>query len=53
MKLIALIKMFGLTYEQILRPMLVDAIDDPKSDWDDLVLQLVDSISYAIINYKP
>lgn len=36
-------------YSQFLRPLVVKAINDPNSEWDDFVLARLD----ALFDYKP
>lgn len=43
----ALFKLATMAYKLILRDVLVKAIEDPDSDWDDTVLRIVDSIFNA------
>lgn len=35
-------------YKTVIRPILLKAIDDPNSDWDDITMDVIDSI----FNYK-
>lgn len=51
LKLAALVKLLLMAYENILRPMLKEAIDDPEQEWDDMVLSVCDGIIYALGKY--
>ena len=44
MKYFAIFNILQLVYGQILRPLLKKAIDDPESEWDDLVLSMIDRL---------
>lgn len=43
-RMMALWSLAKMAYSQILRPLLVKAIDDPDQEWDDLVLQALDRV---------
>lgn len=49
MKYLAIFNILTMVYGQILRPLLKKAIDDPETEWDDLVLSMVD----RLFNYTP
>ena len=44
MKIIKLWVIIKLVYKEILRPLLVEAIENPEKEWDDWVLKFLDSI---------
>lgn len=44
MKLMLIYNLMKVAYAQILRDLLLKAIDDPDSEWDDIVLSITDSI---------
>lgn len=44
MKLALIFKFLTMVYAQVLRPLLVKAIDDPDEEWDDMILGIVDRL---------
>lgn len=44
MKYAALVTIFKMAYKLILRDLLVGAIDNPDSEWDDMVLRAMDAL---------
>ena len=44
MKLTAIITILRMAYKMILRDLLVNAINDPEQEWDDIVLKMLDSL---------
>jgi len=49
MKWEAMIALIQMAYSFILRPLLVNAINDPDQDWDNKVLDIID----RIFQYEP
>jgi len=49
MKWEAMIALIQLAYSTILRPLLINAINDPDQEWDDIVLDIID----RIFQYEP
>ena len=48
MKITAILTLLRMAYKLILRDLLKSAIDDPNSEWDDMVLKALDAMfSYA------
>lgn len=44
MKAMLILGLIKQAYGKLLRPLLVKAIDDPESEWDDVVLRMVDNL---------
>ena len=44
MKAAMLFSMLKLIYPKYMRPVLVRSIDDPESEWDEIVMSIVDRI---------
>ena len=44
MKIAALMAIARMAYKLILRDLLKGAIDDPNSEWDDMVLRALDAV---------
>lgn len=44
MKAMLILGLIKQIYGQLLRPLLVKSIDDPESEWDDIVLRMVDNL---------
>ena len=44
MKLFAINKLLCMAYQEILRDLLLQAIDDPDEEWDDMVIQSLDRL---------
>jgi len=44
MKIMVIMKVMSMLYDQILRGLLRKAIEDPEQEWDDFVLGLCDKI---------
>ena len=44
MKIKAMMMVMQTAYKYILRDLLIKAIDDPTTDWDDAVISVVDNI---------
>jgi len=49
MKYLAIFNILQMVYGQILRPLLMKAINDPNEEWDDVVLAMVD----RLFDYTP
>jgi len=44
MKLLAMNKLMCMAYQEVLRSMLLKAIDDPNQEWDDMVIKSLDRL---------
>ena len=44
MKIKAIMLIMQTAYTHILRDLLIKAIDDPDTDWDDVILRILDNI---------
>jgi len=44
MKVTVILAFVRIAYKMILRDLLVSAIDDPNSEWDDMVLKALDAL---------
>ena len=44
LKMKAVLALLKMAYSSILRGLLVNAIEDPEEEWDDLVLKMVDAL---------
>lgn len=44
MKYLLIFELIQAAYAKLLRPLLVKSIDDPDTEWDDVVLRMVDRL---------
>lgn len=44
MKYLLIMELIQAAYAKLLRPLLVKSIDDPDTEWDDVVLSVIDRI---------